>query len=64
MLENRYMTVTEMAQYLGIGRTKAYKLTKDPSLPIIRIGQKILIDKSALDEIWIKNKKEITLKGI
>ena len=45
MFENRYMTVTEMAHYLGIGRTKAYKLAKDPSLPVIHIGQKILIDK-------------------
>lgn len=62
MIDNRYMTVTEMAQYLGIGRTKAYKLAKDPSLPVIHIGQAILIDKKALDEVWLKNKHATSLR--
>lgn len=62
MFEQRYLSVMEMAKYLGIGRNKAYKLTKDPTLPIIRIGQKILIDKQALDEIWLPNKHETFVK--
>lgn len=56
MLENRYMSVMEMAKYLRIGRTKAYTLAKDPTLPVIVIGKKILIDKQALDEVWLPNK--------
>ena len=62
MLANRYMTVMEMAQYLRIGRTKAYKLAKDPSLPVIHIGQKILIDKKAFDEVWLPNKHATALR--
>lgn len=64
MIENRYMSVREMAQYMSIGMNKAYGLCRLPDFPTIRVGNKILIDKTALDEIWIKNKKEITLKGI
>lgn len=49
----------EFKDYLGIGRTKAYKLVNaDPSIPVIRIGKTILIDKEALDSVWIPNKKE------
>lgn len=62
MIANRYMTVMEMAQYLRIGRTMAYKVAKDPTLPVIRIGQKILIDKNALDEVWLPNKHATSLR--
>lgn len=59
MFANRYLTVMEFKDYLGIGRTKAYKLVNaDPSIPVIRIGKTILIDKEALDSVWIPNKKE------
>lgn len=61
MIEKRYMSVMEMACYLGIGRTKAYKLVKEPTFPIIHIGKKILIDKQALDEVWLPNKHSTTL---
>lgn len=64
MLDNKYLTVMEMARYLNIGRTKAYNLCKDPSFPIIHIGQKILVDKEKLDAVWLKNKEETTLKGV
>lgn len=62
MIDSKYITVPELARYLGIGRTAAYKLTKDPTLPLIRIGQRILVDKQQLDEIWLPNKQETFLR--
>ena len=64
MFDGKYLSVMEMARYLNIGRTKAYNLCKDPSFPIIHIGQKILIDKEKLDTVWLKNKEETTLRGL
>ena len=63
MIANRYMSVMEFKDYLGIGRTKAYQLVKtDPSLPVMRIGKSILIDREALDKVWIPNKKVTSLR--
>ena len=64
MIENRYMSVRETAQYLGIGMNKAYALCKQPDFPTIKIGTKILVDKQLLDDVWITNKRATTLKGI
>lgn len=61
MIENRYMSVRETAQFLGIGRSKCYQLCKQSDFPTLKIGQKILVDKKSLEEIWIPNKKEVSL---
>ena len=46
------MSVEDMAIYLGIGRSKAYKLVQDGIVPAFRIGRRILIPIKMLDE-WI-----------
>lgn len=46
-------SINEAAEALGIGRTKLYSLIKEDSLPVIKIGGRTLIQKSALDE-WLK----------
>lgn len=63
MIDNRYMSVRETAQYMGIGMNKAYTLCKKPDFPTIRVGTKILVDKHALDSVWIQNKQKTMLKG-
>lgn len=62
MLENRFMSVRETAKYLGIGISKTYLLCKQSDFPTIKIGQQILVDKQALDEVWIPNRQKVTLK--
>lgn len=52
----RYMTVKETAKYLNIGLNACYSLCKDADFPVFKIGNKKLIDKVALDEIWIPNR--------
>ena len=52
------MTVTEMAEYLGIGKTKAYELVNIPNFPCFRIGRSIRVFKTRLDK-WLENNQAI-----
>lgn len=53
----RLISVEQMAKYLSIGRTRAYKLVKQPDFPKIVIGQKILVDMYRLNR-WVDNQIE------
>ena len=53
-MEKMLLNVEEMAQVLGIGRSKAYELVHSAGFPMIRIGRTMRIPKAQL-EIWIKN---------
>lgn len=55
---SRFMTVPETAKYLHIGINKTYELCKEADFPVIKIGNRKLIDKVVLDEIWIPNKRK------
>ena len=50
--------ITEMAKCLGIGRNKAYELTKEPDFPVIILGRRKLIPIKALGE-WLERKAMI-----
>ena len=43
------MTVPEAAQKLGIGHNQAYQAARSGELPTIRIGNRILVPVSALE---------------
>ena len=57
---NKLLTVKELQDYLGIGRSKAYELVNEPNFPTLRIGRSIRIPKDQLEE-WIK--KSLKKKG-
>ena len=42
------MSITEAAQYLGIGRNSAYEAARRNEIPSVRIGNRILVPKQAL----------------
>lgn len=46
--ENSLLTVSDMANFLKISRSKAYELVKNESFPIIKIGKCIRINKNEL----------------
>lgn len=48
------ITVKEFASLMGIGYIKAYELTKSKNFPCIKVGKKILVITSKVDE-WIEN---------
>ena len=52
-MEKQTISVQELANQLGISVPKAYKLTKTPGFPSIRIGTRIIIP---IDEFkrWLK----------
>ena len=45
------MTVEETADALGIGRTLAYELVTRGELPALRLGRRIVIPRSAIEEL-------------
>lgn len=52
--DKKTMTVKEFAELMGIGYIKAYELTRSKGFPCIKVGKKILIITSMIDE-WIEN---------
>lgn len=48
-MEKQTYTVEEAAKILGIGRASAYEAVHRGDIPSIRIGDRILVPKAALD---------------
>jgi excisionase family DNA binding protein len=49
-----FLTVSEVAEFLRIGKTTVYELCKyNPSFPAVRIGRQLRVFKSELIE-WLK----------
>jgi excisionase family DNA binding protein len=49
--ERRTLTVEQAGRILGISRGSAYAYAKDGSLPTIRLGNRLLVPKAALDKM-------------
>ena len=50
--ENKLVySVTETAELLGIGRSKAYELVRSGTIPSLRLGRRIVIPKLALSRL-------------
>ena len=47
--DRQTLTVEEAAALLGIGRNSAYQAIVRGELPVIRIGRRLLISKTALE---------------
>jgi excisionase family DNA binding protein len=45
------VSVTEAAQVLGISRTLAYELARRGDLPTLRLGQRLVVPRVALDAL-------------
>lgn len=45
------LTVEEAAKALGIGRSLAYKMARDGRLPTVRMGRRLLVPISRLDDL-------------
>ncbi len=54
---NKLLTREEVQQILHIGKCTYYKLCKQPSFPLVRIGRKFYVDADGLDK-WIKEQYE------
>ena len=45
------LTVEEAASILGVGRTLAYQMAREGRLPVIRLGRRLLVSRSALERM-------------
>jgi excisionase family DNA binding protein len=50
--ECRTLQVEEAAKILGISRAAAYIYARDGTLPTIRLGNRLLVPKSAIDKLF------------
>lgn len=47
------LSVEEVANYLGCGRSTAYELVRKQDFPTIRLGRRIIVPLTALQE-WLQ----------
>jgi excisionase family DNA binding protein len=52
VVERQTLTVSECAEVIGISRNRAYELCAENVIPNHRLGGRIVIPKTALDE-WL-----------
>lgn len=50
-VERRTLSLSEVAESLGISYWTAYKMSKDGRLPVIRAGRRILVIKAAFERM-------------
>ena len=54
--EQEFISLNQLQDILGIGRTKAYDLVTSGDLPAVRIGRSIRVDKRDLSD-WLGRQK-------
>jgi excisionase family DNA binding protein len=54
--EQEFISLNQLQEILGIGRTKAYDLVTSGDLPAVRIGRIIRINKRDLTD-WLEQQK-------
>jgi excisionase family DNA binding protein len=54
--EQEFISLNELQEILGIGRTKAYDLVASGELPAVRIGRIIRVDMRDLTD-WLERQK-------
>jgi excisionase family DNA binding protein len=58
--EQEFISLNELQEILGIGRTKAYDLVTSGDLPAVRIGRIIRIPKQDLTD-WLEQQKYLNV---
>lgn len=53
-MEKTTFSIIEMAEYLSIGRNKAYELVRTNTIPALKIGRQIRIPIKLLNK-WIED---------
>jgi excisionase family DNA binding protein len=51
MMERLTLTIEEVAQMLGCGRSLAYDMARDGRLPVLRLGRKMVVPRVAVEKL-------------
>jgi len=51
--QKEIMNVSELAEYIGVSRSKIYKLIRDKKVPASKIGRQYKFSKQVVDS-WLK----------
>lgn len=51
---DRYLSVKEVMECTGLGRSTVYALFQVPNFPATRIGKRLIVSETALTE-WLAN---------
>jgi len=51
-----WLTVADLCQLLGIGRTLAYQLIAEHTIPAVRIGRAVRVRKADIEE-WLEDNR-------
>ncbi len=54
VINNKVMTVKEFCAEYGIGINKGYEIINNEGFPMLRVGRKIIIIRSKVDQ-WFEN---------
>jgi excisionase family DNA binding protein len=54
--DKEYLKVTEVAEYLQIGRTRAYELVSSGEIPSVRIGRSVRVSRRELER-WLEKQR-------
>jgi excisionase family DNA binding protein len=60
--EPEWLSLKDVQQLLGIGRTKTYELVTVGELPAVRIGRCIRVNRTELDE-WLRTQRYVDSIG-
>lgn len=55
-VKKEWLSVTEVQQILGIGRTKTYRMVTSGEIPAVKIGRLVRVNRAELDA-WAKGKR-------
>ncbi|TCI50321.1 DNA-binding protein [Exiguobacterium sp. SH1S21] len=54
-----YLSIDEVSELLGLGRSTVIRLIREKGLPILRIGALIRIRRSSLEE-WLEKQESVS----
>lgn len=55
MADNDFLTVSELCEWLRLGKSTIYSLVQKNEIPHIKVGGKILFERAKI-KVWIEHK--------
>ncbi len=60
--EKEYLKVPEVAEFLQIGRSRAYELVANGKIPSVKIGRSVRVSRKELER-WLEEQRQPGIGG-